>query len=148
MRDHHRLEAWREAREVSRLVIRACQSAWKPWGAAVFGQLQRSALSVQLNIAEGASFGRSPTYTRHLGIAYGSAIETGELLELARDTELLPRAAAESILEHSRNSQRLLVGLLKRHRPFPPRDGERGTENGEPEKESGEEKGQEGDGGK
>ncbi len=123
MHDHRRLEAWREAREVSRMAIRACQKSWKPWGAAVFGQLQRSALSVQLNIAEGASFGRSPTYSRHLGIAYGSAIETGELIELAQDTELLPQEVAEDMLNHSRRSQRLLVGLLKRNRPFPPESG-------------------------
>ena len=84
----------------------------------MFGQLQRSALSVQLNIAEGWSFNRSPTYTRHLGIAYGSAIETGELLGVARSIEAVPPEALTSLIKDNRRSQRLLVGLLKRERPM------------------------------
>ena len=73
---------------------------------------------MQLNIAEGSSFGASATYRRHLGIAYGSAIETGELIELAADEQIILSPAADELLAHSRNTQRLLLGLLKRHRPM------------------------------
>jgi len=45
---------------------------------ALFAQLQRASLSVELNIAEGYSFGPSRTYTRHFGVAYGSAVEGGD----------------------------------------------------------------------
>ena len=70
MRDHRSLEAWKEARIVNLEVLRVAKLHWKPWASALIGQLLRSSLSVQLNIAEGATFSRSPTYTRHLGIAY------------------------------------------------------------------------------
>lgn len=99
-------------------VFEASKHHWRPWASAIFAQLQRAALSVQLNIAEGASFGRSPTYTRHLGIAYGSAVETIELVELVIDAEAIPRQVGEELLGRAKQSQRLLVGLLKRHRPF------------------------------
>ena len=118
MRDHRSLKAWQEARQVTVLVIRASHSLWRPWAGALFQQLQRASLSVQLNIAEGASFGASATYRRHLGIAYGSAIETGELIELLGDVQVVPQPIAEELLTHSRNCQRLLLGLLKRHRPM------------------------------
>jgi four helix bundle protein len=46
----------------------------------MFAQLQRASLSVQLNLAEGWTFNRTPTWARHLGIAYGSAVEAATLL--------------------------------------------------------------------
>jgi four helix bundle protein len=118
MRDHHNLDAWKVAREVTELVISASAHHWKPWASALFSQLQRSSLSVQLNIAEGSTFGRSRNYTRFLGIAYGSAVETGEILEMMVRTNVLPREMGEELQRLSKRSQQLLVGLLKHHRPF------------------------------
>jgi four helix bundle protein len=94
------------------------KSSWKPYAAALFSQLQRASLSVQLNIAEGYTFGNSPTFTRHLGIAYGSAVETGELLQLAIDAELVSEEAVAILLKRARRAERLLVGMLKRRREF------------------------------
>ncbi len=111
MYDHTSLEAWKEARAVSRGVIQAARTHWKPWASALFGQLQRASLSVQLNIAEGWTFNKTPTYTRHLGIAFGSAVETGELLQLALDARVIPPEAGRRLLERCRRSQRLLIGL-------------------------------------
>ena len=91
----------------------ACTS-WKPYAAAVFSQLQRASLSVQLNIAEGYAFGESLTYRRHLAIAYGSAIETGELLEVALDSKVIPAQLGNHLLSRNQRSQRLLLGMLKK----------------------------------
>ena len=73
---------------------------------------------MQLNIAEGYTFGDSPTFTRHLGIAYGSAVETGELLRLAKDAEIVEKDAVEKVLRHALDTERLLLGMLKRRRKF------------------------------
>lgn len=89
MRDHTSLHAWQEAHTTAIGVIRLCRSGWKPYASALFSQLQRASLSVQLNSAEGYTFGESPTFTRHLGIAYGSAVETGELLRFCIDAEIV-----------------------------------------------------------
>ena len=67
MRDHRSLEAWREARTV-----------------------------VQLNIAEGYAYADSPSFTRHLRIAYGSSVETGELLEIALEAKIFRRVLGNS----------------------------------------------------
>ena len=118
MRDHTSLRAWQEAHAISIAVIRLARSSWKPYASALFNQLQRASLSVQLNIAEGYTFGESPTFTRHLGIAYGSAVETGELLRLARDAEVVADERLEALLQRCRQTERLLLGMLKRRRKF------------------------------
>lgn len=119
MLDHRSLRAWQEAHTVSLGVLRLSRDSWKPYAAALFGQLQRSSLSVELNIAEGYSFGNTATYTRHLGVAYGSAVETVELLRLGLEAGILPESAGTTLLHHARWACRLLVGLLKRRRRFP-----------------------------
>ncbi|MFL5403007.1 MAG: four helix bundle protein [Gemmatimonadales bacterium] len=111
MRDHHSLYAWQEARVVAIGVIQLARSDWKPWASALFLQLQRSSLSVQLNIAEGYAYGATPTFRRHLTIAYGSAVETGELLDLAPDAQIVAADSINQLLTHNHRSQRLLLGM-------------------------------------
>ena len=118
VRDHTSLKAWQAAHAVNVGVIRLARTAWQPYASALFSQLQRSSLSVQLNIAEGYSFGNSPTYTRHIGIAYGSAVETAEILKLGLETGVLPVDQARGILEHADHARHLLLGLLKYRRKF------------------------------
>jgi len=118
MPDHKSLEAWQEARAVVIGVLEVSRDHWQPWAGAMFGQLQRSSLSVQLNIAEGWSFSQTPTCARHLGIAYGSAIETADLIELLIDTGIVPLKQGSDLVSHSLRCRRLLVGLLKRRRPL------------------------------
>jgi four helix bundle protein len=113
MRDHRSLEAWQEAREVVLGTIQLARDSWKPHAAALFSQLQRASLSVQLNIAEGYAYANSPSFTRHLEIAYGSAVETGELLEIALDADVASAKIVKPLLTRNERSQRLLLGLLK-----------------------------------
>jgi four helix bundle protein len=94
-------------------VIGLARDSWKPHAAALFSQLQRASLSVQLNIAEGYAFGDSPTCWRHLRIAYGSAVETGELLEIALKADVIPADPGTRLLNRNHRSQRLLLGLVK-----------------------------------
>lgn len=75
-------------------------------------------MSVQLNVAEGYTYGDSPTLTKHLGIAYGSAVETGELLQLACDAEVLSEQVVGPILERNQQTQWILLAMLKRRRKF------------------------------
>jgi four helix bundle protein len=97
----------------------ASRDHWKPYAAPVFLQLQRAALSVQLNIAEGYALGSRKGFASHLRIAYGSAVETRDLLDIAVEKALLPEALAIKSTEDNTRCQRLLVGLMKRYRDPP-----------------------------
>jgi four helix bundle protein len=116
VRGHHSLKAWQEAHAVVLGTLELCRTNWKSYAAALVAQLQRASLSVQLNIAEGYAYANSPSFTRHWSIAYGSAVETGELLEIALEGQVVPAQLAEHLLKHCRRSQRLLLGLVKSKR--------------------------------
>jgi four helix bundle protein len=118
MRDHTSLHAWQEAHAVTLGVIRLSRDGWRPYAGALFFQLQRASLSVELNLAEGYTFGDSPTFTRHLGIAYGSSVETEGLLRIGIEAEVLPPAEGRALLDHAHRTSRLLLGLLKHRRKF------------------------------
>jgi four helix bundle protein len=53
MRDHKSLLAWQEARAVVLVLLPVIRQLKYSYSNPVFSQLQRAALSVQLNIAEG-----------------------------------------------------------------------------------------------
>src|SRR5262245_16335501 len=114
MRDHTSIIAWQEARAVVRGVFDLSETHWRPALGAAWGQLQRCSLSVHLNIAEGYALGTTASFNKHRRIAYGSAVETGEVLDhLAERLKPLPGVLPDIQLR-CRRSQRLLLGLLHR----------------------------------
>jgi len=117
VRDHTSLVAWQQANAVVHLAFRATRYHWKPWAATIFEQLQRSALSVQLNIAEGYGRKSSGPFRNHLEIAYGSAQETVDLLRLLENEEVVPPDLAGEAIAHCIRSQKLIRGLLRRLGP-------------------------------
>ena len=88
-------------------------------GPPVFHQLQRASLSVQLNIAEGHALKGPRRFRNHLTIAYGSVVETVELLELARKANLMPGEVTEPVLSTAIETRRPLLGLIRRLRYTP-----------------------------
>lgn len=116
MRDPKSLIAWRTAHSVVLDVYRVCRRYWHPSGSAIFDQLQRAALSVQLNIAEGHALGSVPKFRQHLTIANGSSVETIECLELLPETGLMRPDTVGPILDQAILDRGLLLGLLRRYR--------------------------------
>jgi four helix bundle protein len=74
---------------------------------------------VQLNIAEGHARRSRPLFRYHLGVAYGSAVETIELLEILRDHKLIPVQDAETMMAAAVEARALLLGLIHRYTDHP-----------------------------
>jgi len=116
MRDHRTLKAWQEARTIVLEVLLLSQRSWKPWAGAMFLQLQRSSLSVQLNLAEGYAYGPSRSAVRFTRIAFGSAVETGDLLRLLGDAGVIEQATAQRLVHRSDGVQQLISGMMRKMR--------------------------------
>lgn len=115
MRNHKSILAWQEAKAVTKGVLRLSATSWKPQYAAIFWQIQRSSLSAQINIAEGYGFGPSPRMCNHLRIAYASAVETDDLLELLDEEGIGEKDLTAKLRINCDRSQKLLTGLLRRY---------------------------------
>jgi len=111
MRPHRELLAWQRANALVQIAFAPNFQPLSRTGWPVFDQLRRSALSAQLNISEGHASGTPANFKRMLNIAYGSAIETEDLLEIARACSLAPREPTERALGLVWEVQALVLGL-------------------------------------
>jgi len=76
-------------------------------------QLERSAVSVPSNIAEGHARDSTREYLHHLAIALGSIVELETQIILARKREYLGEEAAAEVLALSDELGKMLRGLQK-----------------------------------
>lgn len=74
-------------------------------------QLQRAAVSVPANIAEGRGRGHLKEFLRHVGIACGSLAELETHVEIARRLGYLPPERGMSLTERAGEVGRMLTGL-------------------------------------
>jgi four helix bundle protein len=117
MHDHRSLVAWQVSRQLYLEVFGLADRYHKPVLWPVFGQLQRAALSVPLNICEGYTWRPARRWVGHLRIAYGSAVETRECLAILREIHPPTVQKINTLIALAERSEGLVVGLLKRESP-------------------------------
>src|SRR5688500_5793274 len=76
-------------------------------------QVQRSALSVPSNVAEGSERGSTKDFAHFLNIAKGSCGELRTQLYIARKLDLLPKLAFEGLIRESKELSAMLEGLRR-----------------------------------
>jgi four helix bundle protein len=108
------LDVWRKAHELSLHIYRISQGIdWRVY-AGLASQMQRAALSIPLNIAEGSGRASSPQFAHFLQIAIGSAHELDYQLLLARDLGTLEPADHAQLQARVSEVNRMLVGLRRK----------------------------------
>jgi four helix bundle protein len=117
VRSYRDLIVWQKAVDTALLCYRATRSfpGFERYG--LISQINRAAVSVASNIAEG--HGRRPRgdFMHHLSIAYGSLMELETHLIIAARLAYLNSANANSLLERTSEIGRMLNGLRKHLRP-------------------------------
>ncbi len=78
----------------------------------MISQIRRAALSVHLNIAEGASRKSEVERKRYYEVARGSIIEIDAALEIANDLEYLKSVNSETLETSMITCFKLLTGLI------------------------------------
>jgi four helix bundle protein len=115
MRDHTSLLAWQQAALTAECCVRLHKLYWRPELYAVFRQLSTSSLSARLNISEGYALGGPALQRRHYRIAYGSTVETIDLLRmLNRVGEGIQPEHLEITMKAALNTRGLVWGLMKK----------------------------------
>ena len=76
-------------------------------------QIQRAALSIPSNIAEGSERGSSKDFAHFLNIAKGSCGELRTQLYIARKLELLTKPAFDALIKESKELSAMLEGLRR-----------------------------------
>ena len=92
------------------ILVRLSRERWRPWAAALFSQVLRSSLSVQLNIAEGYAFGHVPARVRHYRVAYGSAAETSEICDLLIEAGIVNEEETRGVADALTPESRVVLG--------------------------------------
>ena len=113
IRSYRELEVWQKAMD---LVI-GCYDAGKRFPQTerygLTSQLQRAAVSVPANIAEGQGRNHTREFINHLSIAYGSLMEVETHLQIACRLHYIESDSLESLLEKCAVVGRMLNGLMQ-----------------------------------
>lgn len=120
IRDFTDLEAWRKAHELALLIYKATEKFPKSEAFGLISQMQRAAVSITSNIAEG--FGRQ-TLKEKIQFYYqaqGSLAEVKNQLILAKDLNYVSASEFDRIMDALITSHKLLQGLLRKTRSFLP----------------------------
>jgi len=112
MQGHKELVVWQKAMDLVVAVYRITRTFPKTEIYGLASQMQRAAVSVPSNIAEGHGLKQTQAYARHLAIANGSLTELETQLEIARRLGYLT-AENESVIGRAGEVGRMLAGLRR-----------------------------------
>ena len=110
---HKKLDAWREAVELTLSIYHATDNFPREHRFALTEQIHRSALSVASNIAEGAARQTKKEFANFLHIAQASLSELDTQLEIAKKLTFLSGEQWRKLDAQMNHIDKLLSGLIK-----------------------------------
>ena len=113
VRSHEELDVWKLAVDLADAVYDHCKSFPSDERFGLISQLQRAAVSVAANIAEGSARDSTKDFLRHLSIAQGSVAEVQTLLVIAQRRKFGPDSARQQLTEKCQTVARMLVALRR-----------------------------------
>jgi len=102
---------WQKAMDLVVAVYELVKSLPRTEQYGLTSQIQRAAVSIAANIAEGNARGSRKDYARFVGISRGSTAELETLLTLAARTGLLDQSSIAPVFERSEEIGRMLTAL-------------------------------------
>lgn len=105
------LIAWQKARELAKSIYQVSQQGVFAKDYALVSQIQRAAVSIMSNLAEGFERGGDDDFHRFLVIAKASCAEVRSQLYLALDVGYLEKSEFDQLQTQAREVARLVGGL-------------------------------------
>lgn len=113
IRDFRDLDVWKLARALTADIYRVTKDFPKHEVFGLTSQIQRAAVSIIANLAEGAGRMGAAEYRHHISIALGSAAELRALLIVSVDIGYLPEAETHGFFDRIDRLEMMLHGLRK-----------------------------------
>ena len=107
------LIAWQKARELSREIYSRTREGDFAKDFGLVGQIQRAAVSVMSNIAEGFERGSRPEFHRFLCMAKSSCAEVRSQLYVALDVGYMGKETFLQLMKQAEEVARVVGGLRK-----------------------------------
>jgi four helix bundle protein len=106
------LVAWQKARLLTKAIYQTTKSSAFAKDFGLSNQIQRAAVSVMSNIAEGFERGNSGDYHRFLAIAKGSCGEVRSQLYVAVDSNYISQTDFVALRAQTEEVSRIIGGLM------------------------------------
>jgi len=113
MGDFNKLIVWQNARKIAVDVYRLTSEGRLRNDFGFRDQIQRAAVSIPVNIAEGEQLGSDKQSVRHLLIARGSSAELMTLLSIGEEIGHIPAESAQNLIGDCRYLSISLTKLIK-----------------------------------
>ena len=114
MKDFRTLKVWEKAHTLTLAIYNATEKFPKHELYALTNQIQRAAVSVPTNIAEGCGKDSDAELKRYFVIAMGSSSELEYLLLLARDLKYLPEDSHQILNRDLIEVRRMLNAFIQK----------------------------------
>ncbi|HEX3108475.1 MAG TPA: four helix bundle protein [Thermoanaerobaculia bacterium] len=111
--NYRKLLVWQKSRELAKLVYRTTKSFPKSETFGLSSQMQRAAISILSNLAEGDGRPSTRDRQRFQTIARGSAMELEAQIVIAADLDYISRDLAKELEFRSIEITRMLSGMLR-----------------------------------
>jgi four helix bundle protein len=105
------LVAWQKARALTREVYRVTKNGAFSRDRALCGQMQRAAVSIMSNIAEGFDRGGRAEFHQFLSVAKASCAELRCQLYVAFDAQYIDQSTFDMLLSQAEEQARIVAGL-------------------------------------
>ena len=112
------LEVWKQAMALSKQVYLITKQFPPEEKFGITSQIQRAAVSIASNIAEGAGRGTNKDFTHFLNIALGSAFELETQILLSNELNYIDENVMKSIMTNLHAIQPKLNSLIKKYGDF------------------------------
>lgn len=108
------LDVWQKGIEIVKDVYRAVEGFPRQEMFGLSSQMQRSAVSIPSNVAEGFNRFHNKEYKHFLYIALGSCAELETQIEIASELNYMSLETKSSLLENLDHETRMLRNLVKK----------------------------------
>ena len=113
IKDYKELNVWQKGIEIVDQIYSITENFPQKESYGLSSQMNRAAISVPSNIAEGFARGHTAEYKRFLRIALGSCAELDTQLIIAARRKYITEFAAVGIRETLNHQSRMLMNLIK-----------------------------------